>query len=294
MTPYGIYTIKPSDTIQKIAMKHGLGEDWTILITINNLEYPYIVPVDFPREGTARGEVRLTSHSQSPLTIPEGTVLVATTTSGQSLQYTTMADITIPPQASATVSIQAESFGSVYNLPAGTPLTFRDPSLAILVTVETPHPLTGGFYRRVKKYGEVLYIPMAEHPPRTIDLVRAYGVDIATDENREITIGTNQDVTLVVGVENLSQALRRAILTEKGSYFLHPWYGSNLHQYLGEPISDDLLKIIEVELRETILRDVRVQAVERITMAVHGDAITVNCLIRTTMDLAFPLQLVIG
>ena len=51
---YGIYTIKYHDTIQKIASRLQPPVDWRELVTINNLEYPYIVPLDYQREGYAQ------------------------------------------------------------------------------------------------------------------------------------------------------------------------------------------------------------------------------------------------
>jgi phage baseplate assembly protein W len=292
---YGIYTIKYHDTIQKIASRLQPPVDWRELVTINNLEYPYIVPPDYQREGYAQGTVVLTRKPgvEDSITIPRNTEVVGRVDEIE-VTYFTQEEVSIPEVGSVEVTLKASGYGSTYNIPPFTVLLFSDRLLNERVAISNPQPFSGGFYRKVRKWGETIYVPISaeSNQPMAVDLIRAYGVDIGTDDQK-ISIGTKSDLSLAAGVSNLIQALSRLITTKKGSYILHPFYGSNLHHYIGEPISSELLALITAEVKDTLLQDVRVKSVDNVHIDVYRDQVMISCQITTRTDLVFPLQVVI-
>jgi len=292
---YGIYTIKRYDTIQKIAAKLTPPVDWKNLVAINNLEYPYIVPPDFQREGYAQGTIMVKRRDgvAGDIFIPKNTMVIGINNNTE-VTFHTQRDISVPDIGSVAVPVQAAGYGRTYNLPAHSPLRFAEDSLNRLVIATNPEPFSGGFFYRVRKWGETIYVPLTQEDNTTpvIDLIRAYGVDLGT-EGKRVSLGSNSDLTLVAGVSNLVQALHRVVTTPKGGYLLHPFYGSNLHHYVGEPLSEELFSLLKVELKEAILQDVRVKAVEDVSVSVAKDQITLDCQVITRTDLVFPLQVVI-
>jgi len=292
---YGIYTIKRYDTIQKIAAKLNPPVDWKNLVNINNLEYPYIVPPDFQREGYAQGTIGVKRKDgvAGNIFIPKNTTVIGVNNNTE-LTFHTQSDISVPDIGSVVVTVNAAGYGRTYNLPAHTPLRFAEDSLNRLVVATNPEPFTGGFFYQVRKWGETIYVPLTQDGNTTpaIDLIRAYGVDFGTEE-KQVSLGSNSDLALVAGVSNLVQALNRVVTTQKGSYLPHPFYGSNLHHYIGEPLSEELFNILEVELKEALLQDVRVKSVDNVSVSVFKDQITIDCKVITRTDLVFPLQVVI-
>lgn len=286
------YTIRANDTIQRIAFQNQC--DWKDIVAINNLEPPYIVPEDFQREGYAEGFARLTwsSLSNLPEAIPASTPLRAYVV-GREIRFYTKKDTPIPhTQYTVDIPIIAEAPGSMYNLPDGSELSFLDHTLNAAFSSITSYSLSGGFVKRVKKPGESIYIPTTDSP-ETPDLIRAYGVDLAL-EGRELRLGDHHDIVLAGGVDNLVASLSRRITTRKGSYLLHPEYGSNLHFYLGKAIFPGIEKALEMEVREAIFQDVRVKDVTGVSITFKGDTILISCTVVARTDLVFPLEVVVS
>jgi len=291
---YRIHTIRPNDSPAKIAALYGVP--WEDIVRVNNLEAPFIVDQNFQREGYATGPVRIEALKplEHQVTIPSGTTLFFSAY-GRTLFFVLTTPVPITEEGYGEGEVQAEIPGSTHNLPPNTWLLFEDESLRSQFTAVLPRGTEGGFLKRVKKFGETLYIPTEKAEAQTYpDLVRAYGIDLSLNEHQELTINESRDLRLSGGVENLAAALSRALTTPRGSYLLHPEYGSRLHQYLGEAISPDLLYFIELDVRDTILKDPRVKEVRNVTARPHGDAIAVSCEIVTRTDLVFPLQVVIN
>lgn len=292
---YRVYTIKPNDTIQRIAALHNCP--WELIAEINHLEPPYIVPTTYQREGFASGTVLIRRRRQTtqPYHIPKGTLLLSTILTHPIYFYTQEAITFTPTEEVTSVTIRAESPGNAYNLPPGSPLRFADQTLHEAFEVQNTSGIVGGFIKRVKKYGETIYLPITEQPAPPPDLIRAYGVDVALNDRLELEISPlTRDLVICGGVDNLIAATSRMLTTQRGSYLLHPEYGSNLTQYLGEPLSPELRHIIEIEVRETLHRDPRIEEVQDITVTYQtGETIHISCRVVTKTNLVFPLQVVI-
>ncbi|MCS7242730.1 LysM peptidoglycan-binding domain-containing protein, partial [Candidatus Caldatribacterium sp.] len=154
---YTVHTIRPGDTLQKIASLYRC--DWQTIATTNNLEPPYLVPQDYQREGWAQGIVHLKRirFITSPITVPKGTVLVSMAVD-YPLYYYTQEEVTILPEDEVVpVLVRAEAPGATYNLPSESVLQFQDTTLNEYLVVRVPEGFTGGFVKRVKKYGETIY-----------------------------------------------------------------------------------------------------------------------------------------
>ncbi len=81
-------------------------------------------------------------------------------------------------------------------------------------------------------------------------------VDLAIDENGEISFGTNGDLKLSFGLENAVQAIKLKLITELGSLRYHPTFG--LINLLGNKNSD--LESIKAQIVESLNSQVRADA----------------------------------
>lgn len=79
-----------------------------------------------------------------------------------------------------------------------------------------------------------------------------------TDDFLELTTDNQGRMKITAGVYNVVQAVTRRIMTEKGSLYLHPDYGSELHSYRGMGMTYELLRLIELDCQTTALQDGRV------------------------------------
>lgn len=78
-----------------------------------------------------------------------------------------------------------------------------------------------------------------------------------SDEVFALTHNGHGDLKNVSGADNIKQATISRLMTAKGSLMLHPDYGSDLHLMFGKATVEQM-KIISIEICETVLRDSRV------------------------------------
>lgn len=94
------------------------------------------------------------------------------------------------------------------------------------------------------------------------------------DDFLELTTDNQGSLEMTKGVYNVVQAVTRRIMTEKGSLYLHPEYGSELHSYRGMGVTYELLRLIELDCQTTALQDGRV--VSATAEATYDGQSTVN------------------
>lgn len=90
------------------------------------------------------------------------------------------------------------------------------------------------------------------------------------DEILELAGDGKGDLRLVQGVENVKQATLVRLMTPIGSLILHPEYGSNLHNLFGKTTSEQM-KIIDIEITSTVLKDTRIKECELVDHYIEYD-----------------------
>ena len=97
----------------------------------------------------------------------------------------------------------------------------------------------------------------------------------------------NNDVTLVNKEDNLSQAIRNRLLTEKGSARNMLSYG--LPVLIGGSVNNRTSAFLAMHTREQLLRDPRIASVQSVQILVNGDQIALDCIVQTVQGSTFPL-----
>ena len=123
--------------------------------------------------------------------------------------------------------------------------------------------------------GDSLYLPPYPTVPLPLgDYAEGYlGTDINIGipgaNNNELTTWTG-DFSLISGIPNLSSALYRRVLTPLGSLIYHTTYGSPIPAAAGNISTANEAGFLLADLRNTILSDPRVSAVNQITAYAGG------------------------
>ena len=111
---------------------------------------------------------------------------------------------------------------------------------------------------------------------------RIYGSDIFL-ENGDMQISNNGDLQFIDSLENVGQAVKHALSTEKGSLFYSPDYGINLLGIIG----NKNISIIQTRLKNEIIKilsnDYRIQRIDQLTVEQNKD-------IPSQMDIFIKLQ----
>lgn len=74
------------------------------------------------------------------------------------------------------------------------------------------------------------------------------------------------DLLLASGLRNLRQQLVTRLGTPKGTLLLHPEYGSDILQYIGRPLTPELLVEQKLCVQECLLTDFRVEGISDLTV----------------------------
>jgi len=88
-----------------------------------------------------------------------------------------------------------------------------------------------------------------------------YGRDIYFI-NGDFAISANGDLLLLDEKKTLIQDLVNRLKTVKGSYFIHPDYGTNLYKYIRASGDDTTLFSLINEVEDELLKDPRVDEVD--------------------------------
>lgn len=96
-----------------------------------------------------------------------------------------------------------------------------------------------------------------------------YGRDLRIDlESFDLQVDDRGDLATVEGLENLRQAMIIKIHTRPGELRLHPWFGFGVSP--GEGVAIDRLSRYHLQVRETLLSDTRVDAIDSLSLEVIG------------------------
>lgn len=87
------------------------------------------------------------------------------------------------------------------------------------------------------------------------------------------------DILTCRGVDNLRQQLILRLGTPKGALLLHPDFGSNILEYTGKRVTQEVLTDVKLEIQECLLGDFRVNAVSDINLVFKDNSIRVECVV---------------
>ncbi len=121
------------------------------------------------------------------------------------------------------------------------------------------------------------------------------GKDLTLGEAGELGVSKSSgDWKIQAGLPNLLQALTHRLQTRKGELAYHPEYGSNIEQYIGQPHDALMQAALRHEIRQTLLGDPRISAVQNVRIREDFDhvAVTVQATIIGQQD-SVPLNLVL-
>lgn len=300
------HVVLEGETLSSIRDKYPYIPHWNVLAEFNNLEYPYIVSRDETVKAKAGGQVRFgrKTSSTDEVVVPKGT-LVGYKRENTALLYLTEDEVSITGTFiySEDVNITAIDYGEEYNINSNKLNYIENESLNDLLNPYNVEPITGGLSRNVIQQGDVLYIPFRDHftapEEEEIDFVSVFGIDIHATDNIKDPVGvldysSQKDLLLVAGVENLSQALIRRVITPIGSVVKHPTYGSRLKSRVAQAIQYDFPELLKVDTIDALIADPRVQKVDNVDVSLHGDSAEINCRVTTISGEGVSLNFIIN
>ncbi len=274
---YTTYTILAGDTIQSLAAKFlGSPAQASVLISTNNLRYPYISSSLVERTGSAEAVwlVQAVQVQQS-----SGLLWTAAITSGAtstSLQGGTpnLGDSLVFESTQGTGYQEVRQVTSI----SGSTLGWTDP-LAYTYGQGSRITLcrTYGAGSQVLGPGDTLLVPLSgtltasQVLPGGVD--QTLGTDLLLDARRALApLSGVGDLQTASGVANLQQALNVRLNTALGALPLHPGYGVIQADLLSPAPAG--LALAEMEIRAVLLQDPRVQGVSNIAVTVSGTVLT--------------------
>ena len=89
----------------------------------------------------------------------------------------------------------------------------------------------------------------------------SYGTDIYLIDG-DFMIGANGDLLILDEKKTLIQDVINRLKTVKGSYEIHPDYGSNIHRYVRALGDDETVLSLINEIEEELLKDPRIWEVD--------------------------------
>ena len=124
------------------------------------------------------------------------------------------------------------------------------------------------------------------------------GSDIKLTSNRDLAYNSRGDLDLV-GVtnpkDNMLQAVNLRLETQLGTYQFAPTYGTNLGQYVDEPITPNRELQIQSEVKTSLFQDPRIDTVVgKIQVSASGDSTTVQLTVISKTGVTISTAIPIG
>lgn len=110
----------------------------------------------------------------------------------------------------------------------------------------------------------------------TTDPAKVFEIDIALDANGLLQAGSDGDLAVVSGVDNLKQALANRVTTDNGELIFHREYGTLVRQLLGAMNGPNAGLLAAQYTSAAVLLDPRVQSVDQSIVNIVGDDIDVQ------------------
>lgn len=101
----------------------------------------------------------------------------------------------------------------------------------------------------------------------------AHNIDLT-----DLTVNQSGDLGTIAGVPNVEQAMKLKFATERGELTVHPFFGSAFP--LGSKATSASFTRFQIDVRNTILSDPRVEYIEDLDLSILGDVIAVQATMR--------------
>ena len=241
------------------------------IITANGLQWPYLVPFGTDLTTPASGSVTLTWSTNTPLTIPAGTLVEAPLADhGGSRQYALETAVTFVGPGTQTAPITATIGGSFGNAPPASVTVC--PAFPTLICTNAA-AITGGSILHCLQPGDLLWIPdpagsaTSPQSPTSLAAQEAQGeTDIHLTPQGGMRWGAT-DLQLTTGATTILQDGASRIRTPLNTLSWAPGQGSLVPGAIGEPTST-LLHKVGVLTVQALMQDPRLGSVQ---VDVHQD-----------------------
>ena len=111
--------------------------------------------------------------------------------------------------------------------------------------------------------------------------LRLRSVAVAADINlTDLSVGQSGDLSTIVGVPNVEQALKMKFATERGELTVHPRFGSQFP--IGSKASNVAFTAFQIDVSNTLRSDTRVKSIDQLLLDVVADAIIVRVRLKLT------------
>ena len=258
--------ISRNDTLETIAARLlGNSTEWKRIATLNNLEYPYILSSDDPKD--------FLSETKATGTLSSGIAAESTeiTPSGFTFQAGNFM-LLIEGALSEIVEIEGVANG-VASLASPTVNAF---TVAAIVTLHEEELALLKPGAKIKVPGNrTSNVAVASTVDDRAFYDQLYGVDELLDDNGFLVATQTGELATIGGLPNLQVQLEHRLKTtlKALSHLGHITYGSinpELIGKMGSPIWHERAKL---EGKLTLLRDPRIRGVGRSTFTIEGDSI---------------------
>jgi len=284
------HILTDADTPQSLALKYGV--DWKTIVDYNSLEYPYFLDSKEAYEKLyASGYLTVTRELyQSDLIFYKGSQF-ATKIDAQGIRkiYEVVEDTTIPAgQATGYVFVRCVNFGTFGNTIAHSitqpyKLHTSVGQYISTLTITNELPFDNGTDATVKFTGQAIYIPSEgdDTDVQLISNVDTYlnmlgGEDFELAEDGDMTEDDFGDIGTKIGLENIKQAIKHRLMSERGSLPHHPEYGTRLHELIGKAQMPYINKLMELDIEEALSYEDRISSYTVNAVEVQGTSILVD------------------
>lgn len=279
-----------SDTLESLAYQYlGDASRAKELAEFNNLDYPYIVKSKAEVEKYyATGYLKITRKFTDLLERIRTGWTFQTSVSPVSFvhkEYIVTQDVVFAPGVDTVhVPVRSLIIGSFGNVGAGEITSATEATLQATSihfdTITNPISFTNGKDVRIKFTGDLIYIPAEDtqtEVTQDIEKMLEYtgGEDIVLDFTEDIA-DNRGDIASVKGLENIKQAIKNRLSTEKGTLIYHPEYGVDIVASVGMPSVYNLEKRIELEILQALSYEDRITDVSIIDVRLDKTAMYIN------------------
>jgi len=284
------HRLTDADTLQSLALRYlGNADRWKEIVDFNKLSPPYIGKDRSELyDHHASGFLIVTRTSSShPVTIRKGWTFTTSITMMNQIPkvYEVVEDVVIPAgKDSAYVYVRCTVPGVFGNVMEGAIDTVGQNTLEqaefSIESVTNPEKFTNGKEYNVRFSGEIIYIPTSEDETGVEDidqlLANVGGEDFVLDAEGNLFYDNYGDIASVSGVDNIKQAVKDRLMTEKGEYPLHPEYGTNIPSIIGTARTPYTERMVRLEILQALSLEDRIENVQITSLTIEHTTVYVE------------------
>jgi phage baseplate assembly protein W len=272
--------IQEGDTVELIMQREGavgqVASIWQEIVTINNLEYPYIVQdVNFQKNVQATGKV--TFYGVNGTVIPIGTKVVTV----DGIEFQTIQEGIIGITGQIDILIQACSAGESGNVDPYTINQLVNPITGVSSVLNKQSILDGKIWK-VLVPGDNLQLPIlltdnSTYSQKTNILEwNLFGIDMALADDGDLVPDPTGDLDVVAGLDNMKTAVKDRLQVEQGALIKHPEYGTPIERIIGKPGDKYRLEIARVEVARSLSADIRIKNTQVVNVEIENQTANIE------------------